>query len=381
MSIGMLQNPNKAHDILDDYESLFWAYLYGAVHGYHHNTDHNIDLKMFDEQTTNERRPSVKVGGQTKRAMLPLLAEGGLRFTSSALTDLVKFIAARWNSLYTLQDSIRQLEIEKAAPQRKGKSKSKRLQTILSDISESESQAAVVDDPLDTSTAAQEEFDRLTGALADLKKKLSSTVYWATLFSEATDETSGWLDDACEDPYPPQPPSVTTKMEHTSQQTTHMTASQMAAFQEDLAAAQKARVLAVASVAAHANKPPTNDVRPILVGPEDVVLDDQFRYIFGLDPTPSKTAWPGSLHPPSSSPLSSAAQPGWSLFTTSSSASGSKRSLNDDQDQNLNNDLSDDDDEPASYPASKKPRKEVGLLFPARDRGGTGASGSNDVFE
>ncbi|KAI0760828.1 hypothetical protein BC629DRAFT_1683044, partial [Irpex lacteus] len=31
MSIGMLQNPRKAHDVLDDCESLFWAYLYGAV--------------------------------------------------------------------------------------------------------------------------------------------------------------------------------------------------------------------------------------------------------------------------------------------------------------------------------------------------------------
>lgn len=381
MSIGMLQNPRKAHDVLDDCESLFWAYLYGALHGYCHGTGHHIDLKMFDEQTTNERHPSVKVGGQLKRAMLPLLAAGGLQFTSSALTDLVKSIAEHWNDLYILQDRVRQLEIKNAR---------------------SQSQEEELEDSLDLDLAAEigkpgtttRNYNRSSAAvnaellvaydeLKDLREELSDTMRWARLFSKATKRTSGWTDDACEeDPYPPQTQSVTTKMEHTSQQTTHLTAGQMEEFEgrvEGMVAAEKARALAVASVAARANKPPTNDVRPILVGPEDVVLDDRFRYIFGLDPAPSKTAWSGSQHPPLASPLSSAAQPAsWSL---SSSIGGSKRSLSDDQDLYLDNDLSEDDDEPVSYPASKKPRKDVGLLFPATGRGGTGASGSNDVFE
>ena len=34
MSIGLLTDPEKQHDILDDFEASFWSLLYGASHYY-----------------------------------------------------------------------------------------------------------------------------------------------------------------------------------------------------------------------------------------------------------------------------------------------------------------------------------------------------------
>ena len=32
MSIALLQNPEKKHDVLDDIESVLWTMLYGSLH-------------------------------------------------------------------------------------------------------------------------------------------------------------------------------------------------------------------------------------------------------------------------------------------------------------------------------------------------------------
>ena len=49
MSIGLLTDPEKQHDILDDFEVSFWSLLYGASHYYAHDFS-SLDLSIFDEK-------------------------------------------------------------------------------------------------------------------------------------------------------------------------------------------------------------------------------------------------------------------------------------------------------------------------------------------
>ncbi|KAI0766291.1 hypothetical protein BC629DRAFT_1725485 [Irpex lacteus] len=116
MSIAMLRDPRKAQDILDDYESVFWAFLYGAVHGYRHTKrvgTFNITT-VFDAENRSRNHPSIVTGGLEKKFMLLPLLEGGLEFNSSAMNGLVRGMCLQWSDLYGQQDIIGVTENKKS---------------------------------------------------------------------------------------------------------------------------------------------------------------------------------------------------------------------------------------------------------------------------
>ncbi|KAI0703015.1 hypothetical protein BC835DRAFT_1410814 [Cytidiella melzeri] len=82
-SIAMLADPLKAHEALDDFESVFWAVLYGVMHRFDHTNNATILVDMFDEKypIALPNGAIAYIGGRAKRFALDTL-DTGLRFTS-----------------------------------------------------------------------------------------------------------------------------------------------------------------------------------------------------------------------------------------------------------------------------------------------------------
>lgn len=98
MSIAMLKNPFKPHDILDDHESLFWSKLFGAIK--YLAGAISFDMEVFHQQGTLEiGQKTYPVGGQRKIA---LLEEGlsQLSFTCIPLGELFVDLGELWRDYY-----------------------------------------------------------------------------------------------------------------------------------------------------------------------------------------------------------------------------------------------------------------------------------------
>lgn len=209
MSIAMLRDPRKAQDILDDYESVFWAFLYGAVHGYRHTKTagtFNITT-VFDAETRSRNHPSIVTGGLEKKFMLLPLLEGGLEFNSSAMNRLVRGMCLQWSDLYSRQDMIGVTENEKSRLPRPSRLRRKDLSEKY--LNDSELLSLLIsqspepeEDPVEKATAVEEQLVHLRAQLAALRSKLSEPMCWLVKFSSAL-RTDGWDEhDAHEkDPY------------------------------------------------------------------------------------------------------------------------------------------------------------------------------------
>lgn len=98
MSIALLENARKAHDIFDDYESIFWAQLYGAVKCFAGGV--SFDMQIFFQQSRKEGAGvRHRSGGTMKRGILqvPLV---DVELDCGPFQALLKDLANRWYAYY-----------------------------------------------------------------------------------------------------------------------------------------------------------------------------------------------------------------------------------------------------------------------------------------
>ncbi|KAI0089506.1 hypothetical protein BDY19DRAFT_107486 [Irpex rosettiformis] len=106
MSIATLEDPEKGHDVLDDYESVFWSLLYGAMH-FIKQLRCEICMDIFNYQGDVElaNGTTVIIGGVSKRDALRGIRRK-LTFVSAPLTYLVHDMAGVWMEYYALKDEV-----------------------------------------------------------------------------------------------------------------------------------------------------------------------------------------------------------------------------------------------------------------------------------
>ena len=111
MSIGLLQQPDKPHEVLDDYESVFWASLYGGAHFYEHRLTGLFDFSLFDEMTKvpTAEGSSVAVGGAKKLTLLRDISTS-IQFTSTPFNTLITKIARPLYNYYSIAPGISKAE-------------------------------------------------------------------------------------------------------------------------------------------------------------------------------------------------------------------------------------------------------------------------------
>ena len=166
MSIGLLQNPKKAHEILDDFESVFWTMLYGGVHRFEHTGE--IDMSIFTEARydPNAGPDNMVVGGDRKYMVLcrfPI--EFSCKPFNRLVTKLANAIRYYYESKYCLQ------RLEKTQP------------------------------ATDSDPDSDDEPSRLFEARKALKEhhaKLSNPQFWIRAFRKALSK-DGWYDDLIEE--------------------------------------------------------------------------------------------------------------------------------------------------------------------------------------
>ena len=87
MSIAMLQDPFKVHDILDDLEATFWAYLLGVVKHFAGNITFSLNDLFYQDYKEIDGTPH-RIGGRAKRGLLEsgeLLSWPGRRVQTGAI--------------------------------------------------------------------------------------------------------------------------------------------------------------------------------------------------------------------------------------------------------------------------------------------------------
>lgn len=171
MSIGILQNPKKAHEILDDFESMFWTMLYGGVHRFEHTG--KIDMGIFTEARydPNADHEDMVVGGGRK---LLVLYDFPIKFSCKPFNRLVRDLADAIRCYYDSKLNLKRLEVARAD---------------------------------DSDPDSDDESSPLSQARKTLKEhhdKLSDPGFWNQAFKTALNK-GGWYDDLVEeDQYTPQ---------------------------------------------------------------------------------------------------------------------------------------------------------------------------------
>ena len=106
LSIGHLRDPNKVHERFDDFEAVFWAFLYGASQCYENESQCFTPASIFDEVgLTLIPGGSVATGGWGKLTLLAHIS-ASIRFTSTALNTLIDDIAGMLHGYYGRGDGM-----------------------------------------------------------------------------------------------------------------------------------------------------------------------------------------------------------------------------------------------------------------------------------
>lgn len=100
MSIGLLEDPNKPHEILDDLEALFWSLLYATLHRFEHKSKFNMDIfNWYEPEQSDGRYTGRIVGGEPKRTALEKMGEK-VEFTCKPLDTLIATLALELQDYY-----------------------------------------------------------------------------------------------------------------------------------------------------------------------------------------------------------------------------------------------------------------------------------------
>lgn len=154
MSIAMLQDPFKPHDILDDMESIFWSLLIGAAKYFAGKIQISMEDFFYQKTKLIDGRLYV-VGGNLKR---DLLADdlSDMPFDCVPLRDLITRLSNIWRNYYRIRSDVK---------------------------------------PTSTDSEAQAEFKQL-------REQLSKPAYWIAIFDEALARKDWLKADTIEDRYP-----------------------------------------------------------------------------------------------------------------------------------------------------------------------------------
>ncbi|KAI0690210.1 hypothetical protein BC835DRAFT_1417939 [Cytidiella melzeri] len=173
MSIGMLKNPRKPQELLDDLEAMFWSMLYGALHRFDH-TGRKFNMSIFTESRydTLDDGTSVVVGGDLKSAFLADSAKLP-NFKCKPFNRLISALAGALSRYYA----------------------------AISDVVRAEKNALAADD---TELDLDDEVIAARKALHDQHEQVSSPSFWREEMAKALAKNN-WIDDALEEsPYPVQ---------------------------------------------------------------------------------------------------------------------------------------------------------------------------------
>lgn len=109
MSIALLRDPQKIHEIADDLEAMFWTLIYSALHTFKHEGKFNMDA--FNWHWREFRQDGVATGrvtgGTLKRAAL---ADFSVTFDCKPLQRLIVELADTLDSYYMAIDSLKKAE-------------------------------------------------------------------------------------------------------------------------------------------------------------------------------------------------------------------------------------------------------------------------------
>lgn len=106
MSIGLLEDPDKIHEILDDLqvEAIYWTLLYSALHTCKHDGDFGLDILNHCRQEINKdgEETGRTLGGTFKRAALrgPLSLTRSVTFKCEPLQDLFSDLSEALENYY-----------------------------------------------------------------------------------------------------------------------------------------------------------------------------------------------------------------------------------------------------------------------------------------
>lgn len=97
MSFVLLSDPNKIHDLLDDLESLFWVYVWGAAQYVGTDAEFTLAIKDFDDKSLRTVKGKTQFyGGAKKATMLREMAFANIPFTCAPLKDLIATLSREW---------------------------------------------------------------------------------------------------------------------------------------------------------------------------------------------------------------------------------------------------------------------------------------------
>ncbi|KAI0085030.1 hypothetical protein BDY19DRAFT_1050818 [Irpex rosettiformis] len=170
MSIGLLQNPKKAHEIIDDFESVFWTKLYGAIHRFKHTGGISNDVFTENNPQMDAGYTDMIVGGNSKYG---ILATFPVTFNCVPLNNLFLRLAVAIKNYYDAKQRV----------------------TIAEYFTAHDNNP---DDEFSPLSEARETFEKE-------RAKLSNPKFWISTFKSAIDRED-WDDDdlLLEDPYPMQ---------------------------------------------------------------------------------------------------------------------------------------------------------------------------------
>lgn len=105
MSIALLQDSSKPHDILDDLESVFWSKLWGGVKYFSGRVV--LDMSVFFEKSEETVDGDVRqVGGDKKRALLLKPFASKVNFLCAPFQALVSELFKMWSLYYVAASDV-----------------------------------------------------------------------------------------------------------------------------------------------------------------------------------------------------------------------------------------------------------------------------------
>ncbi|KAI0702841.1 hypothetical protein BC835DRAFT_1410873 [Cytidiella melzeri] len=193
MSVAMLKSPMKSHETLDDFESVFWALLYGAMHRFDHATNGTFDMSIFDEKRSVKLPDGsvAYIGGNGKKVALNDI-KTAVRFKSLPLQTLICALAHEWKKYYIIRDEV---EGDDTVAAGTGNVQGPPVVDEVSDEPE------MPDSELEEEQSPDKPASDIRANYEALRAKLSNPKYWRKIFQDALKQP-GWLKDVIPDPYP-----------------------------------------------------------------------------------------------------------------------------------------------------------------------------------
>ena len=102
MSIPLLKDPEKVHDLTDDLESMYWTMVYVALKRFT-PPDHKFPQNLFSDEVT-DHPDGRRRGGDQKKQLLLTNRLDKWEFSSGVVKGLLQECRDAWRSYHALED-------------------------------------------------------------------------------------------------------------------------------------------------------------------------------------------------------------------------------------------------------------------------------------